>query len=202
MPGLIAEHDSARRRTPAPARAAEVALNSRTCRFSATALVGTAPAVADDIRMTRALEYAALPATPPLGVGRLMLWLVYYAGWAGGWAVLGLIGAVMLLETGLLSRRWVSHDEALASGPLVGAALGALLAVLARRRRWPQAVLGIVGGLASVPLACVTWSIYGGRRPMGWDALALLIYCILLAGSLSFLFSGTAGLLLNRRTAR
>ena len=154
--------------------------------------------------MTRALNYAALPATPPLTVGRLMLWLVYYAGWAAGWTVVGMVAAFVLLETRVFSLRWVSDDVVFACGPIIGAALGALLAVLARRRRWPHAVLLIVGVFASIQLARMALTFYGGGRLFGGqgDPLALPFDCFLLAGSVSFPFSGAAGLLLNRRTAR
>jgi hypothetical protein len=150
--------------------------------------------------MEHALDYASMAAARPRSLWRLPLWLVYYAGWAGGCAVLGIVGAVALYET--LKPASVKDDVAVTVGPMIGAAVGALFAVLVRRRRWPQVILVVVGAVAAVPLAKTAWTIYGGRWPLGWDALALLIYCVLLAGAVCFLLSGVAGLLLNRRAGR
>jgi hypothetical protein len=60
----------------------------------------------------------------------------------------------------------------------------------------------IVGAFVSIPLARMALTFYDGRRLFAFDALAIFFNCFLLAGSVSFLFSGIAGFLLNRRTAR
>jgi hypothetical protein len=148
--------------------------------------------------MTPALEYAAPGGKRPLTPWRVVLWVVYYAGWTGGWAVLAASGAVVAADA--LRPMGIHDDVALLVGSAVGFGTGVALAILARRRRWPQILLATVGAVASVPFAAAAWHIFDGPRPLGWNALALLVYCILLANALCFLFAGTAGLLLTRRT--
>jgi ribose/xylose/arabinose/galactoside ABC-type transport system permease subunit len=98
-----------------------------------------------------------------------------------------------------LRPRGIDDDVAFTAGPAVGAAFGVLLAVLARRSRWPQVILMAVGTVAAVPCAKYTWLIYNRPRPLGWDALALLFYGVCLAAAVCLVVAGTAGLLLNRR---
>jgi hypothetical protein len=149
------------------------------------------------IAMTRALDYAAPTAPRRLTFRRVLLWLVYYGGWAGGWAVPGTIGVVAAFEW--LRPRGIDDDLVLIAGPALGAAAGVVLGVLSRRRRWPQVILIAVGAVAGVPCARYAWLIYNRPRPLGWDSLALFFYCVCLAAAVCFLVAGTAGLLLNRR---
>jgi hypothetical protein len=150
--------------------------------------------------MTRALDYAAPSADRPITLRRLLLWFVYYIGWAAGWAVPGTIGAMAAYEW--LRPQWIKDDTAFTAGPVIGAAVGVLLAVLARRSRWPQVILIAIGAVAAVPCAKNAWLIYTRPRPLGWAGIALFFFCVCLAAALCFLISGTAGLLLNRRRGR
>jgi hypothetical protein len=147
--------------------------------------------------MTRALNYAAPAAERPFSFRRLLLWLVYYAGWAGGWAVPGTIGVVAAYEW--LRPRGIDDDLAFIAGPALGAAAGVLLAVLARRSRWPQVILIAAGAVAAVLFARFAYLTYTRPRPLMWAEFELFFHCVCLGAALCLLLSGTAGLLLNRR---
>jgi hypothetical protein len=147
--------------------------------------------------MTRSLNYAAPAAERPFAFPRLLLWLIYYAGWAGGWAVPGTIGVVAAYEW--LRPRGIDDDLAFIAGPALGAALGMVLAVLSRRKRWPQVLLIATGAVASVVIARCAYRIYTGPRPLGWEEFALFALCVCLGAAVCLILSGMAGLLLNRR---
>ena len=148
-------------------------------------------------RVEAKLDYAQPGGVRPLTPWRVVLWAVYYAGWVGGWAILATSGGVVAFAA--LRPPGIDDDVTLFVGPAVGVVTGVALAILSRRTRWPQFLLASAGAVASVPFAAAAWKIFGGSRPMGWDAVTLEIYCILLVNALCFLFAGTAGVLLTRR---
>jgi peptidoglycan/LPS O-acetylase OafA/YrhL len=142
--------------------------------------------------MTDALEYAS----PPTEVvrpfwQRLIVVPMYYLGWAIGWAVAGSYAVA------ISTRESLDDNASLVIGGLLAGVLGAMLAYLARRRRWPQYTMAVLGGAAT---ALVSWSLYDmwrGPRSMFWGFF-FVFGTILLSGAVAALIGGAAGIALAR----
>jgi hypothetical protein len=122
---------------------------------------------------------------------RLVLVPMYYLGWMIGWAVAGSYAVA------IVTRESLDDSASLIVGGILAGALGAVLAQLARRRRWPQFTMAVLGGGAS---ALVSWSLYDmwrGPRSMFWGFF-FVFGTILLSGAIAALTGGAAGIALTR----
>ena len=147
--------------------------------------------------MTQALDYASALSRPPVAVRRVLLWIVYYACYAAGMVVPATLGLLVLIES---RRLGPPRDEYFVIALGVGAAAGAGIAYVLRRRWWPH-VVPIVLGVPVFALALMATAVVSsGPRGM-FRAFGLLYFGSIAATGVVLCAAGAAGLRLNRRPA-
>ena len=144
--------------------------------------------------MTQALDYASALSRPPVSLQRVLLWIVYYACYAAGMVVPATLGLLVLIES---RRLGPPRDEYFVIALGVGAAAGAGIAYVLRRRRRPH-VVPIVLGVPVFALGLMATAAV--PRGMFW-ALGLLYFGSIAATGVVLCAAGAAGLRLNRRPA-
>ena len=143
--------------------------------------------------MTNALEYA-MPTTHAVRPSwqRLIMVPTYYLGWTVGWGVAGSYAAA------ILTRDSLNNSSSLIVCGVLSGVVGAVLAYLGQRRRWPQVTMALLGGAATTLVSYALYDMWRGPRGMVWEVF-FVFGLILLSGAVAAMTGGAAGIALTRR---
>ena len=95
------------------------------------------------------------------------------------------------------TRESLDDSASMIVGAVLAGALGAVLAHVSRRHRWPQFVMALLGGIATALVSYSVHDMWRGPRSMFWGVF-FVFGMILLSGAVAALTGGAAGIALTR----